>query len=587
MFALASAGVVLRKALIFCLLAGVFAAPASAAQRVLMPGVTYEKRLQFTRFGPEALHIITAPKPAGGLYGLKPVLSNGAVLGRERVTSMERRAQASATVAGVNGDLFTWADGIPSSGLIQDGVLRTTPHPRRSMLGISAAGNLRVDRISLLGTWQGSGPRRPIHLVNRPPGPNGTTLYTPSYGGTTPTGSGVFEAVLSPFPSAAPNADLVGFVSENRRGGTPIPPGGAVLAARGSQAQRLAVEATTGEMVTVRLVLRPDWRDVPDALGGGPELIRNGRPIFRPNEDFGSYHLNRRHPRTAVGQKADGRIMMVVVDGRRPGYSAGMTNFELAQTMMRLGVVTASALDAGGSSTMAFDGELLNRPSDRTGERMVSEALLVMYYGVYAPETEPPFSPNGDGAGDRQRVEYKLVKPSTVTATLTGPDGAARTVDSGERRPGLYKFSFAGGRSSRGTQQAEPEGRYRWTITAVDSEGRRSTAERSFALNNTLGFITVRPSRVIVRKRRGGRLLIGFTLTRPARISVTIASKTGQLLRVVRNASAPAGKVEVLWDGRYPNKKPVYAGTYVARVVATNSIGRAELARQFRVRRAG
>src|ERR671914_242603 len=376
----------LRKAIIFCLLAGIFASPAAAQQKLLMPGVTYEKRLQFTRFGPQTFHILTGPKPAGGLYALKPVLSNGAVTGRERVTSMQKRAAASATVAGVNGDLFTWADGIPSSGLIQDGVLRTTPHPRRSMLGVDATGALRVDRLAMLGTWQGSGPRRPIHLLNRPPGPNGTTLYTPSYGPTTPTTAGVYEAVLSPFPSATPNSDLVGFVTTNRRGGTPIPPGGAVLAARGTQGQRLAVEGAAGEMITARLVLRPEWRDVPEALGGGPELIRQGRPIFRPNEDFGTYHLNRRHPRTAVGQRPDGRIVMLVVDGRRPGYSSGMTNFELAQTMMRFGVVTASALDAGGSSTMAFDGQLLSRPSDTGGERLVSEAVLVSYYGVYAPQ---------------------------------------------------------------------------------------------------------------------------------------------------------------------------------------------------------
>jgi hypothetical protein len=574
----------LRKAVISCLLAGVFASPATAAPQLLMPGVTYERKLQFTRFGPQALHILVAPKPSGGLYALKPVLSNGAATGRERVTAMQKRAAASATVAGVNGDLFTWADGIPSSGLIQDGVLRTTPHPRRSMLGIDTAGNLRVDRIAMLGTWQGSGPRRPIALVNRPPGPNGTTLYTPSYGTTTPTGTGAVEAVLSPFPSATPNAELVGFVTENRRGGTPIPAGGAVLAARGSQAQRLAVEAPTAQLVTVRLVLRPQWLDVPEALGGGPELIRQGRPIFRPNEEFGTYQLNRRHPRTAVGQRADGKIVMVVVDGRRPGYSAGMTNFELAQTMMRLGAVTASALDAGGSSTMAFDGRLLNRPSDSGGERLVAEALLVTYYGVHAPETERSFSPNGDGAGDRQSLAYKIVKRSTVTATLTGPDGVARTLDSGERQPGLYRFAFGGVRSKSRT--AEPEGRWRWTITAVDSEGRRSSAERVFMLNNTLGFMSVQPSRLTVRKKRGGRLLIGFTLTRSARVSVVITSKTGQLLRVVRNATAPAGKVAVLWDGKYPNRKPVFAGTYVAKVIAINGVGRAELARSFRVRRA-
>jgi hypothetical protein len=573
----------LRKAVISCLLAGVFASPATAAQQLLMPGVTYERKLQFTRFGPQALHILVAPKPSGGLYAVRPMLSNGVVVGRERVTAMQKRAAASATVAGVNGDLFTWADGIPSGGLIQDGVLRTTPHPRRSMVGVDTAGNLRVEKISMLGTWHGSGPRRSIHLVNRPSGPNGTTLYTPAYGQATPAASGVVEAVLSPFPSATPNADLVGFVTDNRRGGTPIPAGGAVLAARGTQGQRLAVEAPTGELVTVRLVLRPEWREVADALGGGPELIRQGRPIFRPNEDFGTYQLNRRHPRTAVGQRADGRIVMLVVDGRRPGYSAGMTNFELAQTMMRLGVVTASALDAGGSSTMAFEGRLLNRPSDAGGERAIAEALLVSYYGVHAPETERSFSPNGDGAGDRQSLAYKLVKPSTVTATLTGPDGVARTIDSGRRNPGLYRFAFGGARSS--SAAAEPEGRWRWAITAVDSEGRRSTADRVFMLNNTLGFISVQPSRLVVRKKRGGRLRIGFTLTRSARVSVVITSKTGQLLRVVRNAMVRAGKVAVVWDGKLPNGKPVFSGTYVAKVIAINRVGRAEVARAFRVLR--
>lgn len=546
-----------------------------------MPGVTYEKRLQFTRFGPMRLHILSAPKPDGALYKLQPVLSNGAVIGRERVTSMQRRAEQSSTTAGVNGDLFTWADGIPSSGLIQDGVLKTTPHPKRSMVGVDISGNLRVERIAMLGTWQGAGPRRPVHLINRPPGPNGTTLYTPSYGGTTPPNGGVTEAVLTPFPAATPNADLVGFVTENRRGGTPIPPGGAVLASKGSQGLRLAVEAAAGQLVTVRLILRPEWRDVPEALGGGPVIVRAGEPIFNALEDFGSYHLSRRHPRTAVGQRADGRIVMLVVDGRRAGYSAGMTNFELAQAMIRLGVVTASALDAGGSSTMAFDGELLSRPSDTGGERMVAESLLVSYYGVYAPQPEPSFSPNGDGAGDKQTLTYKVVKQSNVTATLTGPGGVTRSVDSGDRRPGVYRFDWTG----KTNGDSEPEGRWRLTVNATDFEGKSSTAERSFMLNNTLGFITVKPLRALVHRKRGGRVSIGFQLTRAARVSVSITSKTGQLLRVIRNAQVPAGQVLATWNGKYPNGKTVFSGTYVAKVTASNGAGRSELARSFRVRR--
>src|SRR4029453_16283144 len=208
-----------------CLLAGVFAVPAVAAPQVLMPGVTYDKQLTFTRFGPMRLHILSAPKPTGPLYRLQPVLSNGGGVGRGRGTAVARPGGASSTSVGVNAARCTWNDGIPSSGLIQDGALKSTPHPKRSMVGVDTAGNLRVERIAMIGTWQGLGPRRPVPLINRPPGPNGTTLYTPAYGAATPTTGGVAEAVLTPFPSTTPNADLVGYVSEHRRGGAPLPPG--------------------------------------------------------------------------------------------------------------------------------------------------------------------------------------------------------------------------------------------------------------------------------------------------------------------------------------------------------------------------
>jgi hypothetical protein len=127
--------VLLRYLLTIAVLAAIFASPAAAKPVELMPGVTYDRKVEFTAHGPKVIHVLTAPKP-GGLYALKPVLSNGTLLGRERVTAMQRRAEQSSTTAGVNGDLFTWVDGIPSSGLIQDGVLKTTPHPKRSMVGV-------------------------------------------------------------------------------------------------------------------------------------------------------------------------------------------------------------------------------------------------------------------------------------------------------------------------------------------------------------------------------------------------------------------------------------------------------------------
>ena len=124
-------------------------------------------------------------------------------------------------------------------------------------------------------------------------------------------------------------------------------------AARGSAAGYLAAEAPLGTSVTARFTLNPTWDGIANALGGGPVIVRAGKPVFRANEDFSAKLLSPRSPRTAVGQRADGRILLVAVDGGQPGYSVGMTNFELALAMMQLGCVTASALDTGDSTTVA------------------------------------------------------------------------------------------------------------------------------------------------------------------------------------------------------------------------------------------
>ena len=74
------------------------------------------------------------------------------------------------------------------------------------------------------------------------------------------------------------------------------------------------------------------------------------------------------------------------------------------------------ALDSGGSTTMAFDGTLLNRPSDGR-ERAVSTALMLLYRGVFAPEPPARVSPNGDGVADTPDLRYRLPRASSVTVT--------------------------------------------------------------------------------------------------------------------------------------------------------------------------
>jgi exopolysaccharide biosynthesis protein len=75
--------------------------------------------------------------------------------------------------------------------------------------------------------------------------------------------------------------------------------------------------------------------------------------------------------------RADGRILLVAVDGRQPAKSVGMTIAELTALLLELGAVEAINMDGGGSTAMVVRGRVVNSPSDPAGERPVGDALLV------------------------------------------------------------------------------------------------------------------------------------------------------------------------------------------------------------------
>jgi hypothetical protein len=569
-----------------------WAGPASAAPTQLFPGVTYESGVQFTPHGPVAIHIVRGPRPVG-LHRLRPVLSNGTVVGRETVSGMQRRLSSEGTVVGVNGDFFSSKQGGPSGILMRDGVLVTAPSSNRSSAGITLDGTLDVRRIRLFGTWRGLGQRRPL-TFNEPPGANGISLFTSDWGPTTPRVQGAVSAVLSPFSATLPNADLTGGVSDMRQSGSlAIAPGTAVLVARGAAAEKLQAEAPLGTTVTVRLILQPDWTTVGDAIGGGPALVRDGAPVFRANEAFTTQQLAPRHPRSAVGQLADGRILLLAVDGRQTGYSVGMTTFELAQTMARLGAVRAMALDGGGSTTLAFDGTVLNRPSDGR-ERPVSTGLMLVYSGVFVlPPAESVVSPNGDGIAEAQRLAYKIVRPSTTTVTLTAPDGTVAFQETAAREPGTYEVAFPPIPPPPPDPTVPPpvvepvpmsEGRWTMAVTAADDEGQTSSAVRRFWVNSTLGFLKVQPRTLFV-PRAGRNATIAWTQARAGQVTVVVETRSGVLVRTIAKRRFEAGPGSATWNGRLRNGRPVFGGVYRVRVAARNEVGLVSLEQPLRVRR--
>jgi len=537
---------------------------------LLLPGVTYTREVDFTSRGPIVLDVVTAPKPDGNLYSLAPALSNNQLRGTESLTRLESRVAGNATTVAIDGDYFDRTTGAPNGVLLHDGVIESSPGTGRSSLGIATDGTLTTGRISFAGIWQGSGQRRALTL-NTSAKTGKFTLYTPVYGTTTPQETGVVEAVIGNFPAAELETPLDGTVTQlTTAGSTRIPPGGAVLVARGAQSTaQLTAEAPVGQQVEAMLSLSPNWSSLGSAIGGGPLLVRNGKPIFHTGESFASRQLNGRQARGALGQLPDGRVVLVSVEGTKPSYSIGMSNYELAVALSRLGVTTAFGLGAGSAAGLAFDGKLLTRPANGLTPK-VSDALVLSYSGVYAaPPSADVLSPNGDGASEVESFSFRVARPSDLVARLAGPGGAEVTLANGATKPGLHTLGWNG---TTGGAPA-PEGKWTFTVTATDDRKVTTTAQRTFSLDDTLSSLAV-----TVRSHRS--VTATFRLTRSATVRVQIQRPNGLAVATLRSEAQTAGQEQVTWHGKI-GRRQAPSGRYQLAVQATSSVGTSSLAAPF------
>jgi hypothetical protein len=560
----------MRRLLLMLLVAAIAPAAAADGPQPLTPGVTWEQHTELTPHGPVAYTVITAPAP-GGLTTIGPVLGGGTITGpRQTMTQLEESISGLGIAGGVNGDFVSGSNAVPAGIVMTGGALEHTPTPAHSSIGFDAGGSMHVGRISFTGTWQGSGQRRPLDGVNQRPRAGQTVLFTPAWGASTPQVQSATVAVLDSFPSAAVGADLTATVTSTTAGYASIPPGGAVLVATGSAAAKLQTEAPADGKVTVRLILPSSWGSVVSALGGGPLLVKGGKPVFATSEHFSSTDLVTRQARAAVGQLADGHVILVAVDGGRPGYSVGMTNYELARTMAKLGAVTAAGLQFGRYVTASFNGQLLDRSNAGARPATVKEALLVQYAGVYALPPSKPVVAKADAAAGEQ-LAYRITHPSTVTATVIGPDGSGHPVDAGSREPGTYRFTYPA---------LDLEGTWHWNVQATDDQNRASTDDRTFVFDATLTGLSVAQS-----ASAAAGLKVAFSLSRPASVALGIAAANGTPVASLPVAQLAAGAQSLTWDGTTTTGAKAPPGSYVATVTETSSIGTVSSHASFRLTR--
>ena len=151
---------------------------------------------------------------------------------------------------------------------------------------------------------------------------------------------------------------------------------------------------------------------IQEAVGGSVYLVKDGKPVVTSAADY----YNSRHSRTCVGITAEGKVIMMVLDGRQEPFSAGGSAEELAQIMLDAGCVTAINLDGGGSTTFVAKQEgsntltVVNRPSDGY-ERSVSSSLMVV--------STAPVSTEFDHALITSAYDY-LTSGATVRLVASG-----------------------------------------------------------------------------------------------------------------------------------------------------------------------
>jgi hypothetical protein len=168
-----------------------------------------------------------------------------------------------------------------------------------------------------------------------------------------------------------------------------------------------------------------------------------------------------------------------------------------------------------------------------------------------------------------EQLEYKVVRPSNVTASVIGPDGVAHPIDSGTRQPGIYRFTW---------NTYDSEGTWHWNIKATDDLGRNSVADQSFQYDLTVSALKVPES-----SKNGVKVV--FMLARPASVTLQIKTSFGTVVQTGPPTALEAGAQSLSWDGQASTGIAAPAGSYVARLTAVSSVGTIDLTAPFTLRR--
>ncbi len=287
---------------------------------------------------------------------------------------------ALRAVAAVNADFFLFTPpGVPVGAMVSQGRMLSGPIDR-PVFAMTANNRPWIGRLFVTAQLQTSRGGIAIASWNRP-GANSTGIVDAAWG--IPLDSTIARPVWTLTP-LSPRGRTIRYVA------SPISPSrsyvvtGDTLLVVGMRATSSASSSLrVNDTVTITRTFSPITPR--EAVGGQPVLLRDST-IVGAVDSVNNAGFRALNPRTAIGYADHGRrLLIVVIDGRQPKYSVGMSLRDMAQLFRALGATDAINLDGGGSSAMALTDSrtqsgirLATHPSDSVGERPVANALAIL-----------------------------------------------------------------------------------------------------------------------------------------------------------------------------------------------------------------
>jgi Phosphodiester glycosidase len=386
------------------------------------PGVNYARWKLATSAGPLELSIATID--LHNPYVAFRVASHGdGVVGPgERLTSMADRLGAEL---GVNADYFDINDtNAPLNILVTDGRLLHQPDSAAAF-AVDSHNAVYMGAVQWHASLHSAANAQfDLERVNEWSPSTDLAEVTPEFG--TQKALGATELVLTAASGPA-DAYTVSRIDRDLTTLEQLSPTEIGIVGHGGQADSLAADFRLGDTVSITTQSRPSISSLKMAIGGGPLLVSGGQIVNDPSAPAPE-ETNLRNPVTGAGVSRDGATLwLVVVDGRAPNQSIGLTRPQFAALFIALGASTAMAFDSGGSSEMVVRRlgdtrtSVATIPSDGR-ERSLADGLFVTNVAPVGPATQlllEPSHPTPDIlAGSKLAIEAHAIDANDQPVTL-------------------------------------------------------------------------------------------------------------------------------------------------------------------------